>query len=240
MDAHTPTASSSRKRTEPHEGTAAETRAPKHQRMADHAPGSHALPSDPNAREHNPPKTRVHECVTNVGGRQMKMKLVFTLHTEDSYRDEVCDQRQAVVPMHRTFATGSVPFKQLRNLGRGRSGVVDEVEVAGEQCYLPGKVYARKTVTLGSRQPGGGIAANELALLDKARSLHHQHLQRVVMTYEEEIGFHTLTYGIVMHPVAKYTLSSFFESCASKPIEHKTLVGHVERWAGCLGSCRAI
>jgi len=56
------------------------------------------------------------------------------------------------------------------------------------------------------------------------------------MTYEEEISSHALKYGIVMHPVAKYTLSLFYESLDSAEDSRHTLVDSIEKWVGCLGS----
>jgi len=230
-----PAASSSRNCPRPHKGGPSGDPTLKRPRTDDHALVGYAPSSNMSAQEQNPPPTRIHEGVMKIDGRDLKVKLVFILHTEDTFREEVCDQSQAVLPMHRTFPRDSVPFKHLRNLGRGRSSVVSESMATGGQFYLPGKVYAHKTVTLETRQ-WVRFAANELALLDKARSLHHPHLQRVVMTYEEEISSHALKYGIVMHPVAKYTLSLFYESLDSAEDSRHTLVDSIEKWVGCLGS----
>lgn len=94
------------------------------------------------------------------------------------------DQRSAVMPPHQFFSPGAAWFIKLRHLRQGRSGVVDKVEPVGEQLYFLGKAYARKVLTLGPRQYAGnsGIVANELVLLDMARSLHRQHLPTMLAT----------------------------------------------------------
>ncbi|KAH7112523.1 kinase-like domain-containing protein, partial [Dendryphion nanum] len=130
---------------------------------------------------------------------------------------------------------GSVLFKHTKDLGRGHLGAVDMVEPAGQQSHFPGKVYACKTLTIGHRQRGAAMV-NELVRLESARTLCHPHLPTVVMTYEEDVGFHTLRYGIVMNPVAKYTLSSFLESSSNNDSTMRPLLGHVKKWIGCLSS----
>lgn len=187
--------------------------------------------------EHTPPaatNSRIFAGRIEDSQNVYNLKIIFPQHTEDSFGKQARDQRSAVIPTHRLLARGSALFKHIEDLGRGDFGIVDKVDPTGEQ-YLPGKVYARKVITLGRRRDGGGVL-NELAQLDMARSLHHPHIVTIIMTYEEEVGFHRLQYGIIMSPVANCTLRLFLERASSSDVPNRQLPKAVQKWFGCLAS----
>lgn len=76
---------------------------------------------------------------------------------------------------------------------------------------------------------------NGFAPLDMARALQHPHVLTTVMTYEEELDFHHLRYGIILNPVANCTLRTFLE----RPVASNSgewAAREVQKWLGCLGS----
>lgn len=240
---HTPPQASKRKRTESepelHERSPT-SGAPSPQRMyrSSNAQARRSDSGPSKSPECAPPAAtngRIYRCQMKDGQREVEMKFIFPQHTEESFKKQARDQRSVVIPTHRVVPPGAFLFKHISDLGGGHDGAVDEVEPADEQHYFPGRVYARKVLTLGSRQHGA-IMTNELVRLESARALSHPHLPIIVMTYEEEVGFHVLRYGILMNPLPKYTLSSFLKNATNTDRFREQLLKDVKKWIGCLAS----
>ena len=109
-----------------------------------------------------------------------------------------------------------IPFRWIRNLGRGSYGIVDEVVFASHEGRLIN--YARKTLQNTGAQHVYRMIQDEIDLLKRLR---HKHVIEVLSTYS--IG---KKYAIIMSPVAEIDLKSLLATGRS---EQKMF-----RWFGCL------
>jgi serine/threonine protein kinase len=117
-----------------------------------------------------------------------------------------------------------LPFKSLRELGRGGYGIVDEV--VSSSCK---ETYARKTIR--SRQASHNTTSyisqlrNELRVLKK---LNHPHLIKLVGYYTTQTSFY-----IIMSPVADVNLADYIRRYISTT---STQRNSFLKWMSCLAS----
>ncbi|KAL1639405.1 hypothetical protein SLS58_007986 [Diplodia intermedia] len=145
------------------------------------------------------------------------------------------DNPARTVP-HAVYASREVPFTHVHELGRGAFAIVDEVQPPRWTPELghnfDGKTFARKVLKVSRRQRKEAI----LAEIEIAVKLRHYHLVEVIMTYEETPGnrWETLTFGMIMNPVAQCTLQQFLD--AMEDSTHMGQRAYLENWFGCLAS----
>jgi serine/threonine protein kinase len=128
---------------------------------------------------------------------------------------------------HNVYETSDqIPLKHVKNLGSGAFGIVDRVERAGN-------IYARKTFT--SRTGKSLELESVLGEVKVARSLTHDHVVRLVETYqlgtEPDIG----EYAIIMEPVAEGNLATYLSRLDEVPVvQDNGLREQLTRWFYCL------
>lgn len=164
--------------------------------------------------------------------KELEAKLVLVKHTEKSYTDEVQDQNAAILCAHQTYARGHVPFKHKRDLGACNFSLIDEV--SSDELF-PGKARARKLFTF-TRYSDPLFKPAELARLNTARNLEHEHVLMTVMTYEENIHAQRMNYGIILSPVADCTLAELLDRISRSGEAFEAQLCLRKRWLGCLAS----
>lgn len=144
------------------------------------------------------------------------------------------------------FEPNQLPFRHVRELGRGSYAFVDEVEVsnhASNTCSLPfevvngGSTFARKVIKI-PRKLGTESFMNEVLALKRLR---HSHVVGVKLTYEElrKGQWEPRTFGIIMTPIADCTLKTFFDIKDSGSDMHgwdQHSINRTKKWMGCLAS----
>lgn len=140
---------------------------------------------------------------------------------------------------HMRFDVKKVPFRHIKELGRGHFAIVDEVEPS-ERVYRlfgdqPGQTYARKVLKV-SRNQSMGEVLEEIRIL---KTLRHQHVVTLKFTYEEakKVEWEKTTFGIVMDPVADCNLKEYIEileSGGGQKIGDKDEFWSLHLWLGCL------
>ena len=140
--------------------------------------------------------------------------------------------QESPVP-HESFPSGKVPFRHVRELGRGSFAIVDEVE-APTPDGVTRQVFARKVLRVSQSQHLEEI----LKELEIMKALHHYHIVEVKLTYEEvpEAAWAKKAFGIIMEPVADCTLKEFLEALEDQRGRSRELVPKLTLWFGCLAS----
>lgn len=128
-------------------------------------------------------------------------------HNERSYVQEVKSNSlpSTAIPPYHIFGEGQVPFKRTESLVQGSLALIDIVESTTADA-TPGKTYARKRLPASRVQNARGF----LQALEANKSLRHQHLVTVILTYEE-VDPQNQNYGIIMEPVAQGNLKDYLE-----------------------------
>jgi serine/threonine protein kinase len=154
-------------------------------------------------------------------------------HNERSYVQEVKSKSlpSTTIPQHQIFGDGQVPFKRVESLGRGSLALIDKVECATADA-TPGKAYARKIFPSSRVQN----ARRLLEALEACKSLRHQHIVTVILTYEE-VDSQNQNYAIIMEPVAQCNLKDYLEELndTGKCME-PDIQAILRKWFGCLAS----
>jgi serine/threonine protein kinase len=108
-----------------------------------------------------------------------------------------------------------IPFQHVQSLGFGSYGTVDAVKRSSDSQEA--KLYARKVFFL-TRAANLDKILQEIKI---ARNLKHEHIVRLVETYQCK-----LTYAMIMEPVAdgnlEYYLSSLDDTSEHVYGEHRT------------------
>jgi serine/threonine protein kinase len=170
----------------------------------------------------------------NASSEMCSMKL--PRHTERSYAQEVKSKSLLVstIPSYRIFSEGQVPFKHVESLGRGNLALIDKVEHTTADA-TPGKAYARKILPASRVQN----ARDLLEALEASKTLCHQHIVTIILTYEE-VGPQKRNFGIIMEPIAENNLQDYLEELheSGKCMEpnNQTML---RKWFGCLASVLA-
>ncbi|KUJ13792.1 kinase-like protein [Mollisia scopiformis] len=157
-------------------------------------------------------------------------------HTERSYVQEVKSNSlpTTAISPHQIFGEGQVPVMRTESLVQGSLALIDIIESPTADA-TPRKTFARKTIPASRVQNARGF----LEALEANKSLRHQHLVTVLLTYEE-VDPQNHNYGIIMDPVAQGNLKDYLEEVidSGKYMEPDTRMS-LRKWFGCLASALA-
>lgn len=140
----------------------------------------------------------------------------------------------AIRTSYAIYASRQMPFTRVRELGRGAFAVVDEVRPPKWTQELghnfDGRTFARKVLKVPRRQKREEV----LAEMEIAAKLRHYHHVEVMMTYEETPSnpWEMQTFGMIMNPVAQYTLQEHFDVIEKTGLEDPC----IKKWFGYLTS----
>jgi serine/threonine protein kinase len=155
--------------------------------------------------------------IGNFGGSQ-------SYSNHQSRKSNLVDYKVSELPLSSDLDEITLPFRSLRELGRGGYGVVDEVISSSSK-----ETYARKTIR--SRQASHNTTSyisqlrNELRILKK---LNHPHLIRLVGYYTTHTSFY-----IIMSPVGDVNLADYIHKyVATSSSQRNSFL----RWMSCLAS----
>ncbi|KAI9747646.1 MAG: target of Sbf, partial [Chaenotheca gracillima] len=153
-------------------------------------------------------------------------------------------RESAATDGHLVVPEGDDPFIHIKSLGVGGFGVVDMVR-GKPSSPVPGRVFARKTVLVGSQ-----LAFDEaFREVQNVKRLKHPHIITVALSYEEDVPFkRSKAFRIIMEPVADMNLADFLGDCEESTIaepflypdsgspEGNEIRQQLFEWFGCLVS----
>jgi hypothetical protein len=126
-----------------------------------------------------------------------------------------------------------VPFKQIKWLGRGNSGVVEEMEYIGEEIPWSGrknglpKRLARKSIAF----PTFGYRSNleDINEIQVMKVLSHQHIVRLVGTYGVT-ALGRMSWAVLLAPVGDTNLETFLIETVEKEF-FKSQLSLLRKWS---------